>query len=106
MGLRLAMLGEVCGALVVSWRGPRDPGLRRSRIPGGPRLVRIVSALFGVDGLQVTDGGPGHVLEVWAVTDHLAAAAYPGCRSSAGNEYVLARPRDVCHGLDWGLCTG
>ena len=35
------------------------------------------SALFGVDGLQITDvqAGPGGALEVWAVTDYPAAAA-------------------------------
>ena len=35
------------------------------------------SALFGVDGLQITgvQAGPGGALEVWAVTDYPAAAA-------------------------------
>ena len=39
------------------------------------------SALFGVEGLRVTDvqAGPGGVLEVWAVTDYPAAAACPDC---------------------------
>jgi len=39
------------------------------------------SALFGVEGLRVTDAqaGPDGVLEVWAVTDYPAAAACPDC---------------------------
>ena len=53
------------------------------------------SALFGVEGLRVTDvqAGPGGVLEVWAVTDYPAAAACPGCGtvSSRVHELVLAR---------------
>ena len=38
--------------------------------------------LFGVEGLQVTDAGAGAdgTLEVWAVTDHPAAAGVPGLR--------------------------
>ena len=55
--------------------------------------------LFGVDGLQVTDAGAGAdgTLEVWAVTDHPAAAACPQCGTAAGrvHETVLAGPRDV-----------
>lgn len=57
------------------------------------------SALFGVEGLQVTDvqAGPGGALEVWAVTDYPAAAACPDCGIISGkvHETVLARPRDV-----------
>jgi transposase len=57
------------------------------------------SVLFGVDGLQVTDAGAGAdgTLEVWAVTDHPAAAACPECGTAAGraHETVLACPRDV-----------
>jgi hypothetical protein len=57
------------------------------------------SVLFGVDGLQVTDAGAGAdgTLEVWAVTDFPAAAAYPECGTAAGrvHETVLACPRDV-----------
>jgi hypothetical protein len=39
------------------------------------------SALFGAEGLRVTDvqAGPGGALEVWAVTDYPAAAACPAC---------------------------
>ena len=55
--------------------------------------------LFGVDGLQVTDAGAGAdgTLEVWAVTDHPAAAACPDCGTVSGrvHETVLACPRDV-----------
>ena len=42
--------------------------------------------LFGVDGLQVTDAeaGADGTLEVWAVTDHPAAAACPECGTAAG----------------------
>jgi transposase len=57
------------------------------------------SVLFGVEGLQVTDAGVGAdgTLEVWAVTDHPAAAACPECGTAAGrvHETVLACPRDV-----------
>ena len=57
------------------------------------------SALFGVEGLRVTDvqAGPGGVLEVWAVTDWPAAAACPDCGtvSSRAHERVVTRPRDV-----------
>ena len=42
--------------------------------------------LFGVEGLQVIDAeaGPDGTLEVWAVTDHPAAAACPECGTVAG----------------------
>jgi transposase len=57
------------------------------------------SALFGVEGLRVTDvqAGPGGAVEVWAVTDYPAAAACPGCGtvSSRVHETVLTRPKDV-----------
>jgi transposase len=57
------------------------------------------SALFGVEGLQITDvqAGPGGALEVWAVTNYPAAAACPQCGTVSGrvHETVLARPRDV-----------
>ena len=60
--------------------------------------------LFGVEGLQVIDAGPGAegTVEVWAVTDHLAAAACPDCGTVSGrvHETVLARPRDVRRGSD------
>ena len=62
------------------------------------------SALFGAEGLRVTDvqAGPGSALEVWAVTDYLAAAACPACSmiSSRVHETVLARPRDVRRAAD------
>ena len=48
--------------------------------------------------------GPGAegTVEVWAVTDHLAAAACPDCGTVSGrvHETVLARPRDVRRGID------
>jgi transposase len=62
------------------------------------------SALFGMEGLRVTDAqaGPGGVLEVWAVTDYPAAAACPECGtvSHQVHETVLARPRDVRRAAD------
>jgi transposase len=57
------------------------------------------SALFGVEGLRVTDvdTGPGGAAEVWAVTDLPGAACCPGCGivSSRVHETVVARPGDV-----------
>jgi transposase len=57
------------------------------------------SALFGVEGMQVTDvhAGPDGAVEVWAVTDYPAAAGCPGCGtvSHRAHETVVARPRDV-----------
>jgi transposase len=57
------------------------------------------SALFGVEGLLVTDvqAGPGGAVEVWAVTNYPAAAVCPDCGtvSCRVHETVLARPRDV-----------
>jgi transposase len=62
------------------------------------------SALFGVEGLRVTDvqAGPGGAVEVWAVTDYPAAAACPECGTVSGrvHETVLARPRDVRRAAD------
>jgi transposase len=58
-----------------------------------------VSALFGVEGLQVTDvqAGPDGTVEVWAVTDYPAAAGCPDCGtvSHRVHETVVTRPRDV-----------
>ena len=57
------------------------------------------SVLFGVEGLQVTDADEraDGTVEVWAVTDHPAAAACPGCGTVSGrvHETVVTRPRDV-----------
>jgi transposase len=57
------------------------------------------SALFGLEGLQVTDvePGPDGALAVWAVTDHPGAAACPECGvvSDRAHETVVTRPRDV-----------
>jgi len=62
------------------------------------------SALFGMEGLRVTDAqaGPGGVLEVWAGSDYPAAAACPECGtvSHRVHETVLARPRDVRRAVD------
>ena len=62
------------------------------------------SALFGVEGLRVTDvqAGPGGALEVRAVTDYPAAAACPDCGMVSGrvHETVPARPRDVRRAAD------
>ena len=64
----------------------------------------MVSALFGVDGLQVieADAEPDGSVTVWVVTDHPGAAVCPECgtRSVRVHEQVLARPRDVRRGLD------
>jgi transposase len=57
------------------------------------------SALFGVEGLRVTDAdaGPGGVVEVRAVTDYGGAAACPDCgtESSRVHEVVVTCPADV-----------
>ena len=57
------------------------------------------SALFGVEGLQVTgvEPAPGGGIEVWAVTACAAAAACPDCGtvSDRVHETVVTRPRDV-----------
>jgi len=57
------------------------------------------SALFGVDGLQVTavEAAPGGGIEVWAVTACEAASACPDCGTISGrvHETVVTRPRDV-----------
>jgi transposase len=57
------------------------------------------SALFGVEGLQVTDveAGPDGGIEVWAVTDYEAARACPDCGkvSDRVHEMKVTRPRDV-----------
>ena len=57
------------------------------------------SALFGVEGLRVTDAdaGPDGALEVWAVTDSPGAEACPGCgtASSRVHDLVVTRPGDV-----------
>jgi len=62
------------------------------------------SALFGVEGLQVTsvEAGPGGGLEVWAVTDWQAARACPDCGavSDRVHEMVATRPRDVRRAAD------
>ena len=44
------------------------------------------SALFGAEGLRVTDvqAGPGGALEVWTVTHYPAAAACPDCGMISG----------------------
>ena len=57
------------------------------------------SALFGVEGLQVTgvEAAPDGVIEVWAVTDWQAARTCPDCGtvSDRVHETVVTRPRDV-----------
>ncbi len=57
------------------------------------------SALFGVEGLQVTSAEPGTggSVEVWAVTDYPEAAACPECGtiSDRVHETVVTRPRDA-----------
>jgi transposase len=62
-------------------------------------LEDTASALFGVEGLQVTDvqSGPGGGIEVWAVTSYEAARACPDCGtvSHRVHDTVVTRPRDV-----------
>ena len=57
------------------------------------------SALFGVEGLQVTgvEAAPDGGVEVWVVTDCAAAAACPDCGTASDrvHETVVTRPRDV-----------
>jgi len=57
------------------------------------------SALFGVDGLQVTgvEAAPDGGIEVWVVTACADAAACPECGtvSDRVHETVVTRPRDV-----------
>ncbi len=57
------------------------------------------SALFGVEGLQVTgvEAAPDGGIEVWVVTACAAAGACPGCGrvSDRVHETVVTRPRDV-----------
>jgi transposase len=62
------------------------------------------SALFGVEGLKVTEAeteADGSVT-VWVVTDHPDASSCPECgtRAARVHEYVLTRPRDLRRGLD------
>jgi transposase len=95
----------------VPWARRRDPGARGSydlgssdRLQDQQKAAGIVfedtaSALFGVEGLQVTgvEPAPGGGIEVWAVTDCEAAAACPDCGtvSDRVHETVVTRPRDV-----------
>jgi transposase len=57
------------------------------------------SALFGVEGLQVTDveAAPDGGIEVWVVTDCEAAGTCPDCGtvSDRVHETVVTRPRDT-----------
>ena len=57
------------------------------------------SALFGVEGLRVTDveAGPGGALVVWAVADSPGGASCPGCGtvSSRVHDVAVTRPKDV-----------
>jgi transposase len=62
------------------------------------------SALFGVEGLKVTEAdteADGSVT-VWVTTDHPDAASCPHCgtRAARVHEYVLTQPRDLRRGLD------
>ena len=89
----------------------RDQGARGSydlgssdRLQDQQKAAGIVfedtaSALFGVEGLQVTgvEAVPDGGIEVWAVTACEAAAACPDCGavSDRVHETVVTRPRDV-----------
>jgi transposase len=93
---------------VLGARGSYDLGscdrLQDHQEAAGIVFEDTASALFGVEGLRVTDvqAGPDGVLEVWAVTDDPAAAACPDCGTVSGrvHETVLARPRDVRRAAD------
>jgi transposase len=87
----------------VGARGSYDLG-SCSRVQDHQEAAGIVfgdtaSALFGVDGLQVTgvEAGPDGGIEVWAVTDYEAARACPDCGAVSGrvHDTVVTRPRDV-----------
>jgi hypothetical protein len=79
-------------------------GLQDHQKAAGIVVQDTASVLFGVEGLQVVDAGPGAegTVEVWVVTDHPAASACPDCGtvSVRVHETVLARPRDVRRGSD------
>src|SRR5258707_10907791 len=85
-------------------------GLQDHQKAAGIVFHDTASVLFGVEGLQVTDAGAGAdgTLEVWAVTDHPAAAACPDCGAVSGrvHETVLACPRDVRRAGDPGRGCG
>ena len=103
------MLCFVAAAVRVARRSNR--GARGSYDLGSYQDIKIIteiagivfqdtaSALFGVEGLQVTDvqAGPDGVLEVWAVTDYPPAAVCPDCGmvSVRRHDTVLTRPRDA-----------
>jgi transposase len=84
-------------------RGSYDLGssdrLQDQQKAAGIVFEDTASALFGVEGLQVTgaEPAPGGGIEVWAVTDCEAAAACPECGtvSDRVHETVVTRPRDV-----------
>ena len=71
-------------------------GLQDQQRAAGIVFYDTASALFGVEGLRVTDvdTGPGGAAEVRAVTDLPGAACCPGCGivSSRVHETVVARP--------------
>jgi len=50
--------------------------------------------LFGVEGLQVIDAGPGAegTVEVWEVTDHLAAGRQPALRPGISAQLHSPQP--------------
>lgn len=93
---------------VLGARGACDLGscdrLQDHQEAAGIVFEDTASALFGVEGLRVTDvqAGSDGALEVWAVTDYPAAAACPECGtvSDRVHETVLTRPRDVRRAAD------
>src|SRR5260370_41293360 len=68
--------------------------------------TRAASALFGVEGLRVTDAEreADGSLTVWVVTDHPGAALCPDCGTASGrvHEHLLTPPRDLRRGLGEG----
>ena len=104
---RSSPAGVIYGVTGVSpWPGARgsyDLGssdrLQDQQKAAGIVFEDTASALFGVEGLQVTgvEAAPDGGIEVWAVTACEAAAACPECGtvSDRVHETVVTRPRDV-----------
>ena len=82
--------------LVRSWVLRQTPDQQKA---AGIVFEDTASALFGVEGLQVSgvEAAPDGGIEVWVVTACEAAAACPECGtvSDRVHETVVTRPRDV-----------
>jgi hypothetical protein len=93
---RDAMSGQEPAAPAIVGSSDR---LKDQQKAAGIVLEDTASALFGVQGLQVTDveAAPDGGIEVWVVTACAAAAACPDCGTASDrvHETVVTRPRDV-----------